>query len=59
MKKAIAIPLGMLTVVINSSSERDDGIRGVCSDGEDSRPSAIMKDGDEILVVRKETIHWN
>lgn len=47
MKAAIAIPLGMLTVAIDSSSGRDDEIRGVCSDGEDSRPTAIVKDGDE------------
>jgi hypothetical protein len=54
IKKAIAIPLGMLKVPgIDSSSGRDDGISGVCSDGEDSRPAAIMMMYDDGISVAK------
>jgi hypothetical protein len=52
MKKAIAIPLGMLKVPVDSSSGRDDEIRGVCSDGEDTRSSAIMRDSDGRSIAK-------
>lgn len=45
IKKAIATPLGMLKGLgIDASSGRDDGISGVCSDSEDPRSAAIVKD---------------
>lgn len=59
MKNAIAIPRGTLTAAIDSSSGRDDGISGVSSDGEDSRPAVIMEDGDGISVGKMREDHFS